>query len=223
MFFDYTAQSIKVDTDLFHDDTFIERGIQERPQLAGWITPRKRPRRVHKKLATRGFARKVGRHGAGEVTHWTERRDAPRLAAAMRSNNPAAIVFLDRDRVLEDGVLRRADEHEARLGAHGRYRIATSTSFGLDMGAIIPSTVEAQEVEVREFGHAFRLEPLYSRRVHVLARIHFRDPFDEDRAGALLGRQVARLERALVIALGPNRRRAGVFARQSCYRPRTVG
>mgnify|MGYP001460990028 CR=1 FL=1 len=207
-------------------DFFIEEKTTHLPSRRGWAPPRKRPRRVHRKLADRGFAAHFGgpQHGAQQRERHTER--GPTIQREL--NKPPVpgerLTFRAPDYMFDGQAWTKAPPEMVSQSA---WNGGTYIQQRLPPPALLcPTTsdevssvvVERIEWRAREWGFAGRLLARdVDIRVRVHAPVHLRMPAEvieqhiERRGGAMMAE--------LIFAWHPRSYDGHIIARQTSYRP----
>lgn len=210
---------------------FIEQDETTVDDRAGWATPRKRPRRVHKKLAARCFVAKC-RHGqpfpgsgVTKCRSWHGR--APKLAVWLRGSNPPGVEWAHQsitvrfEPVMFDGNTLAKPPYQDAVLSTGRVWVDTHTERAvfahIEHGPVGP--IERQIAEWRGQAMAFEI---YAQARRVAATIVvFTPPGIYANDFAVTDRMERVVERIayLMISAVQGLHETTVIARQTSYRP----
>lgn len=206
----------------FDATCLIEETAVDRRPMPGWATPRRRPRRVHKKLEARGFTAHHGMPVRPAVQREHYRHTSPGLASELqRPYAPIAVTFKpvrwDGERLstvnLPPDVIERGWFDE--IAPRARERILSNAELAREL----PTTFNEMLVTFtgKSFGQTFRV---IHRDLSALVPV-FSPPHAVDGAPTLrevFGNYMHRLRRALEGAYYGTVTHK-VIAKQSSYRP----
>lgn len=175
---------------------FVTRGQASPEPRPGWATPRRRPRRVHSKLAARGFAAHFcgERHGPTQAQVW--RLSSPDLEHLLFSEGPVLAIDAPECRLALDGAgLELASPMQVKLEGWGGGRYV-ETIVGLEGSRNVTWTVSRWTWELR----------VHQRTVWLSLLVHIPNTLAEPLAtylDALLGHNAQAVLAALAWASEP--------------------
>jgi hypothetical protein len=207
-------------------DLFIEERWTSKPSRRGWAPPRKRPRRVHKKLKARGFAAHHGGPVHGDRLREVVHERAPTIQREAHSFALRDLVFRAPDYRFNGSTWEKAPKEMVERSAWngGRYveRRFKLTPIRL-LCPVDDETVLRQEYEDTEWRAQdwFFEAKIYQRKVFALVKVHTPLPVSEPDA-RFIERRGGQLMAALARAASPFERtfNGRVLARQTNYRPK---
>lgn len=212
-------------------DLFLEERWTSRPSRAGWAPPRKRPRRVHKKLAARGFAAHHGGPVHGDRQRVTHHERAPTMQRELEKRDPfSRLIFRAPDYRFDGETWSKAPKEMVERSAWNggtyieRRLKPPSTLCPAPLDDPAPFLVVGRDYEDAEWlarDWVFRGR-VWERKVDMLVRVHV--PRHLRLPDTVLERHLERRGGAMMVALiaaeRPRSYQGRVLARQTSYRPK---